>query len=286
VKVTQVNADGKLENIRAPYYGTPKAKAFWQPVFDGIRERLAKRGWQNTTVLLGVPWDAPPQDEVIDFLKEVAPGWRWRVFSHGYTIPLPKADGKLIWGGGLEVGWLEFIGMPNPAWGGEGGRYVTMLRGAGMKRTYPETTCIRGYYQYRDLPTLCMLGGFQGYSQLGLDYWFSLAFSTGLGGNPRDGLIESITKPGPNGAEPCIDYDLLREGLQAAAAYFQVRDHDPNVPAEVKTKAIDAAQTFAATIFGRVVYGDQAARNQNRWNAAVRDLYQVAGELQAVTPRK
>jgi hypothetical protein len=287
VLVTRMNADGKPENVRAPYYGTPTAKAFWQPVFDGIRERLAKRGWQNTKVVLGVPWDGEPQDEVIAFLKEVAPDWRWRVYTHGYGKPLPNTEGKLILGCGLEVEWFEGVGPASHL-----GKWPNMVKGFLMKRLYPFTSGNRGIYPignpstaWRDGPTHDLFYGSQGISQIGLDYWLSLNCWTGLGGNPRDNLVENITTPGPNGAEPSLGYELLREGLQTAAVYKETKDRCADLSKEEKTKALEAVQTFESIIAGRMAWQDPIATSQRRWNAAVRDLYQIAGKVQAATPK-
>jgi hypothetical protein len=287
VKVTCFSADGKLENVRAPYYGTPPSKTFWKPVFDGIRERLTKRGWQNTEVLLGLPWDGEPQEEVVAFFKEITPEWRWRIHTHGYGKPLPNAEGKLVLGCGLEVGWLEGIGPAEEL----GGKWPNMAKGALMKRTYPITCGTRGVYHpqnphiawWRDEPILDT-GKCQGTSQIGLDFWNGTLHDGG-GGNPRDGLRAEIVTPGPNGAETSLYYEMLREGLQTTAAFCSVRDHNPELPAELKAKAKRAAEDMEIFIRGRFAWPDPIATSQRRWNAAVRDLYRIAGEVQAITPK-
>jgi hypothetical protein len=289
VKVTRIKTDGTMENMMAPYYGTPSAKAFWQPVFDGIRARLSKRGWQNTEVLLGMPLDQLPQEEVVTFLKEVAPQWRWRQHTHAYSLPLPNAEGKIIYGfNGMELGWLELVEpmVSSGTWTGG-----TIRRAMEKKHTNHTTLGHRLALglgnpgsSWRFAPTISVIDGLEGVSQVGMDYAGQIN-SGNTGANPRHGLAQTITVFGSNGAEPRLHYEWLREGMQVAEAFQQVRDHDSNVPAEIKVKAGDAAQTFELFIQTRQGWNDQAVQNQNRWNAAVRDLYKVAGVVQAAKPK-
>jgi hypothetical protein len=161
-----------------------------------------------------------------------------------------------------------------------------------MKRLYPYTCGTRWVYgngsfspQWRDEPLVDLIDGSQGTSEIGLDYWYSLSVSTGLGGTPRNGLIEKITTPGDNGAEPQPCYELLREGLQTAAVYKWLKDRCVGLSKDEKTKVMDAVQGFESILLGRFAWQDPIATSQRRWNNAVREFYQVAGEVQAVTPK-
>ncbi|MGD0899690.1 MAG: glycoside hydrolase domain-containing protein, partial [Thermoguttaceae bacterium] len=303
VKVTQIKADGSLVNIRAPYYGTPGSKAFWQPVFDGIRERLAKRGWKDTEVLLGVPGDQlnpsgnrskdrQPQKEAVTFLQEVAPGWRWRMFvTAGSGQGLPDANGKLVLKNGLEVGWLEgnrpiSIIAYAPFAGGPG---TDIVRGATMKRSYPLTVGTAD-------AVLSVGLGAQGLSQVGVDFWqlpegdkegWSPTLMRGGGRewwnvNPNVDVAKSLTTPGPNGAEPAGSYEWLREGMQIAEAFIQVRDHDSRLPEEIRFQATEATETLNAFLLRRMLAGDFCnPTSPIQRQSAVRALYRVAGELQS-----
>lgn len=304
VKVTRINADGTLENVEAPYYTTAEAMPYWKPVFEGVRERMRKRGWADTEVLLGIIWDTQPQEEAVDFLKAAAPGWRWRVFGHGFNVPLVDATGKLTLACGAEVGWFEGTGPIG--FGQMAGKFPALIKSATTKRTYPFTVGCRDQatlnkpgWAWRDAPASTVRAGIQGMSQVGIDYWpiprwpgGDLIRSGGGGFNPRGALAKSITVPGPNGAEPRLQYELLREGMQAAEAFQQVRDTDPRVLADAQARATAAALAFDAFVKGRVeqaflprgVTADPPARAQERWNAAVADLYRAAGEVQAATP--
>jgi hypothetical protein len=298
VKVTYVKADGTTTNRPAPYYDRPEALAFWKPAYDGIRERIAKRGWKNTEVLLGLPWDSHPSEEAIAFFKQVASGWRWRVFTHGFNIPMPGADGRLVLPNGAEIGWIEVTSPPG--YGQLSGKHVHLTRmAANPKRAFQFTSICRGQtvpglpaWVWRDTPASAIFRGCQGVSQVGLDYWDlklgpnetppglrmgNLIQVWGGGGfNPRHYASNAITVPGPNGAEPMLEYELLREGLQVAAALAVARDSEEGKAFDAFLKARMDYHMDSWLSPPKVT--DPAIITHARWNAAVRELYKAAAE--------
>jgi hypothetical protein len=293
--VTRIEADRTLKNTKAPYYDTPQAEAFWKPAFDGIRERLAKRGWKDTEVLLGTPWDSHPSEEAIAFFKKVAPGWRWRVFTHGFNITMPQPDGHLVLPNSAEIGWLE---ATSPAGYGQLARkHAHMTRMAEMpKRAFTFTAICRGQtwrgspgWVWRDTPATAIRRGGQGVSQVGLDFWdLQLAANemppglrmpnliqvwVGGGFNPRHAASNHITVPGPNGAEPTLEYEWLREGLQVAAAFAVARDTEAGKEFDtfIKTR-MDYTETNITA--GKAI--DPTLITQERWLVAIRSLYTAA----------
>lgn len=259
VKVTQLKPDGTTTNVPAPYYDQPEALAFWKPAFDGLRDRLAKRGWKDTEVLLGVPWDSYPSEEAIAFFQQVAPGWHWRVFTHGFNIPMPRPDGRLVLPNDAEIGWIEVTDPPG--YGQLGGKFLLLTRMAeNPKRAFSFTSVCRSQlvpgsaaWIWRSAPATAIRRGCQGVSQIGLDYWNlklrpqetppglrmnNLIQVWGGGGfNPRHHASNAITVPGPHGAEPTLEYEMLREGLQVAAAFAVVRDTDAGKMFDALVKA-------------------------------------------------
>lgn len=292
VKVTRIQPDGTMTNVFAPYYGTEGSEAFWKPVFNGIRNRLAKRGWQKTEVLLGVPRDTYPSEEAAEMFAKVAPGWRWRVFTHGVGLGA-RADGKLMLPNGTECGWVEIVTTP----GFEGKRAHMTKIAEHPKRAHVFTAVCRGetvpgtqVWLWRDLPAANLLHGGQGVSQVGLDYWDlklapnevppglkggNLCQITGWAGfTPRHNASKSLTVPGPNGAEPMLEYEMFREGVQAAAAFAVARE-------------TEAGKAFAALLASCMSYvtnphlhpptvTDPAVMAHSRWIAALRELYKAA----------
>jgi hypothetical protein len=275
VQVTGIGADGKLTNFPAPYYTTPEAGAFWKPVCDGLKARVAKRGWKETEMLLGHPWDSWPQEEAVEFLQQAA-GLRWRVFSHAFNYPKPDAQGRLFMPCGAEVGWQETC-VP------VGDHRDSQSFNALMKRVYAITTAgrnttvmVNALCYWRDYPATAIRKGVQGISQVGIDFWDlpkdgNLLRNPVSGFEPRHDTAKAITVPGPNGAEPLVQYLMLQEGLQVCEAWWRVRDGG-NV-------AVDKA-------FDDFLAQRQQCKNhhtpktnitdQGRWHQAIRDLYRAA----------
>jgi hypothetical protein len=281
VQVTGIGADGKLTNFPAPYYTTPEAGAFWKPVFDGLKERVAQRGWKSTEMLLGHPWDSWPQEEAIEFLQQAA-GLRWRVFSHAFGYPKPDAQGRLLMPCGAEVGWQETC-MPVGDYRDERATYNAL-----MKRVYSITTAGRNtavmgqpLCYWRDYPATAIRKGMEGISQVGIDFWDlpkhgNLLRNGNSGFEPRHRTAKAITAPGPNGAEPLLQYLMLQEGLQVCEAWWQVRAGGN----AVVDKAFDE---FLAK--RQKCMNDRLAQSnitdQGRWHEAIRDLYRAAAAAKA-----
>jgi hypothetical protein len=208
----------------------------------------------------------------------------------------PGADGKLILPNGTECGWVENVTVP----GFEGKRANMTKIAQDPKRDCVFTAVCRFEtvpgsqgWLWRDLSAATMLHGGQGVSQVGLDYWDlkltkaempprlrvgNLCQILGdFGFTPRAKASKSLTVPGPNGAEPMLEYEWFREGVHAAAAFALVRD-------------TEAGKAFAALLTARmnhVTMGqhhppsvtDPNIINQSRWNAVLRDLYTAAANM-------
>jgi hypothetical protein len=299
-RVTRQKADGTLENIGAPGYSQPGAVGFWKPAFAAVRERLAKRGWRQTEVLLGLPYDSRPTEEEIATFQEIAPGLRWRIFTHGFNMPLPGADGKLMLPDGGEVGWL--VGCDTMLFRGPSAPERTgMLRNAGMKRQYPFTMFPRyqlwGHVQpwaWRDIAPANVQRGGQGLSEMGLDFWGGDWKVRSRNGNlsdvncdsPRHDAAMSMTAPGPRGAEPTLRYLMLREGLQATEAFLALRraGEKGNARAAAAAEAFrEFMQTRTDNFFGHIPWGkamDQAPATY------IHDLYKPDYLKDAIADRR
>jgi hypothetical protein len=248
--------------------------------------------------LLSLPWDSHPSEEAIAFFKKVAPGWRWRVFTHGFNIPMPQADGRLVLPNGAEIGWIE--ATDPPGYGQLGGKHPHLTRMAeNPKRAFTFTSICRSQlvpgssaWLWRGAPSTAIRRGCQGISQIGLDYWdlklqaretppglrmgCLIQVWGGGGFNPRHHASNAITVPGPNGAEPMLEYELLREGFQVAAAFAVARDTEAGKAFEALMKARMDYHMDSGLSPAKVT--DPTIITHARWNAAVRDLYKAAAE--------
>ncbi|HUU42283.1 MAG TPA: glycoside hydrolase domain-containing protein [Planctomycetota bacterium] len=130
--VTEVNcATGKLQDLKAPDWGTPESREFWKPLLDGMRERLAKRGMEKSLMVglaQGVAW------ECVQDLKAVAPDVPWVAHSHLYHETFGERHGMT----GQPVEYLAQVGgLFSVFWDPEDGRPFYGWRNPQRMVTYP-----------------------------------------------------------------------------------------------------------------------------------------------------
>lgn len=109
--VTEVDARGNTSELLVPYPGTPGSESLWNAVIQGARERVVRLGWDPEKLLIGIAHDRKPENQVISFYNEIAPGIHWNVISHmrGYGI----RDGAMTIGE-MRVAYHEFPWNPDP----------------------------------------------------------------------------------------------------------------------------------------------------------------------------
>jgi hypothetical protein len=97
-------ATGELIEAKAPAWGTPEAIAFWKPAFDGMTERLARRGMAGALALgtHGGAGSGPvASGQCINDLKVIAPSARWTRIAHYWVAGqenLENAPNGIPWG--------------------------------------------------------------------------------------------------------------------------------------------------------------------------------------------
>jgi len=102
--ITIVDAAGRLTFGESPPFGTPESGTFWKPVVDGIRSRALKQwGCKPAALLIGMADDARPLDTQRAFARDLAPDYRWMLFTHFRGDPLPGKDGKLVLGDRIGI---------------------------------------------------------------------------------------------------------------------------------------------------------------------------------------
>jgi hypothetical protein len=74
-------ATGTTSMVFLPPYTAPESKVLWQPLFDEIRQSLAKRGLMQAA-MLGLFQDAWASKGEVQFFKEIAPTFPWVIHSH------------------------------------------------------------------------------------------------------------------------------------------------------------------------------------------------------------
>ena len=200
----------QTSEMPAPYFTDEGAEQFWRPVFEGVRAIVKKRGWSERIILLSLGGDLRPDEKTGGLLRQWVPYARWNLLSHFSGDPAPR-DGKLIAGGGLEVGlkewpWLICGGaLPIDGW-------EERVR---QPRDFLEMPTARWHHHEWSPPivfrTLPLVWG--SVARLGLDFWLP-----GAGGGPSNTSffvhVNALTAPGPAGAVATVRLQMLREGAQ------------------------------------------------------------------------
>ncbi|MFH0982409.1 MAG: glycoside hydrolase domain-containing protein [Planctomycetota bacterium] len=214
--------------VDVPEPGTEEAKAFWRPLVEGVRKRLADRGLDQA-LHWGFYWDYIDHDKtrgygsaMINLLAELAPGVGWARGCHMsrkggkdkdaftfvstiYDLPSPhqhdKATGRL--------GVLSHKGWKNP-----------MLHLV-LPRVVNNVITVEGPsppFVYRMAPERAIVCGARGVARVGADYWAE-TYQSGWCGPGQVGMpVTAVFWPGENGAEAGARFECLREGIQETEA--------------------------------------------------------------------
>jgi len=222
--ITVVNpATGKLEEAEGPRWGTPEAREFWKPAFDGLREILKKRGLEGS-LMVGVAGDNRPNKDAVEDLKAAAPEARWVVQSHA------QAD-KLF---GQPVGYLADVwGSPSPP--DPAVKRVYGWQNPFLRAVFPRYNAFTMLFnsplaQYRVASEATSASGIRGIGRVGADFWSVLEGRRSTYGGGRDIIArypESdwgqlylgnstpyVLAPGPKGPLGSARFEMLREGAQ------------------------------------------------------------------------
>jgi hypothetical protein len=156
---------GNLEEAEGPKYGTPEARRFWKPVFDGLRKVLQDRGLEKS-MMLGVLGDSVPSREAFADLDAVAPGVKWLMHRH----PEPRGA---IWDRPMEdclaAYAYVYVGqdVPDPAHERHYGWQGECRRAVFARDVWDHTN--PGYY--RVMLEKFLTKGFLGFARMGADFW-------------------------------------------------------------------------------------------------------------------
>ena len=235
VPLTLVDADGRTAEWTQPIYGSPGTEPLWRAVMDGVRDRVKRRGWPETAILLGCGADNRPHETTARFFRRVAPYARWTLFTHGRGDPRPEGPSMQL--GDLVVGYLETPGEPRPAYplgdgliGGWDSPFVRAGTHRAMVRAYSPLAT------YRSIAAATLGDGYRGFCRFGFDFWEpgGTADARGagiLGRYHTNGTLDinlmrdnprSIVAAGVEGAVGTVRFEMLREGIQECEAQISI----------------------------------------------------------------
>lgn len=298
-----------------PGPGQPGAEPPYRALFDGLRERMAKLGWGEGTILIGWATDQRPTEDQVAFFKTVAPYARWAIITHGRSdggtdSGVDKDAGDKLWDGtkevidGMEIGFHAHPFAPTvgkEALSGDGvvggwdlspPRYfnarVYMYHGASLTqyRSFPYgAVClsVNGW-------TKSVSGSAGGLATIPLDFWENDKGSSLLGRFDRSGWTDFhrqntywLVAPGPDGLVGTTRYEMLREGLQETEARIEIEKAiaGKQLPAELAS----ACSALLIERMNTIWIGGQFARSNAQWQKGGWHEYRVAEDWQASTAR-
>lgn len=277
---------GAMTEMAAPRVGETGGEAFWRPVLDGVREIVTRRGWSERIIMLGQAFDWRPAPAEVELLRRWAPYARWSVFSRFSRESPPGPDGRFIAGGGLEVGYKEIPStVPLPAMFPENAelRKFQFLQAGSHRLAIHQKSTPDAYRSVAWITgTLC---------RLGMDFW-PVPGKDGKASvtlfNARDwfrsgewrvytNIPLQIAAAGPEGAEPTVRFQMLREAVQEAEAWIAIRQAIAKLPAQGREPYLRLwNEAKAAYEFGGRL---PLARSLDEWQGLAARVYAAAGEL-------
>ncbi|MCX7803930.1 MAG: DUF4091 domain-containing protein [Planctomycetota bacterium] len=216
-------AAGRIEDIKAPPYGTAEAAAFWKPVLDGAFERIRKRGWQDAVVIGTSSDNGPKTPAPYDTLKAIWPDCRIMFSGHprpgsfntGNKEKLPVTCAEHVWAAGTLRKTYPWPVAARPA----SGTFAFSRAGAGMCHLHQDEEL----FAYRANPEMCLQCGQNGIGRVGADFWPVGARKIALSGDSGMHLgpsasVTAFVAPGPDGPVPTTRLEMFVEGMQVREA--------------------------------------------------------------------
>jgi hypothetical protein len=272
---------GAIAEMPAPQFLDAGAEKFWKPLFDGVRALVVKRGWPDRILLAGLGSDSRPGEKTGEILRQWAPSMRWRILSHFSGDPAPRG-GKMIATGKLEVGLKEHPWLDS---------------GLARARTAAELEkAVTDTSEFIDLPTqrwmwtdnsapvvfrtTPMLSGVLG--QVGIDFWPE---AIKRGKLPKNSSFftgsDAMTVPGPNGAEPTVRFQMMREGVQDTELRYMIARAYLKLPEADRKPYQDLLNEFARRVAWSAGYLTQVELGYG-WRAYAAKTQAAAAELAGV----
>ena len=260
-------ATGKTETVYLPRYEDTAAKALWRPVWEGVRSRLAKRGWEKT-MMVGNSSDLWPSKEEVAALNDLSGGAPWTDCSHNLTtiksgVGLGKVQGIADWGyAGTALEWQFNL---NPAKGGQ--HYGWKLPELNVQywrfQMFNAVGTYSTYVFVRHAAEQMITANKRGVGHIGADFWPCIKDKKGqYAGTVTDRYPESYWRslhimawllgPGPAGPVGTPRLEVFREGLQECEARIAIEIALSNETLKARLGA-DLARRAQDCLDGRLV---------------------------------
>jgi len=228
---------GQISTIRLPRFEDPAAKAIWQPLFDQLHKRMAKRGLEPTMVL-GMASDYWPNNEEMTVLEEASGNLPWISHTHGGSQVGRKLNSLATVAYTAYVWNVQYPQAPpinaDAPQGSDTGRmygwkrpelYAEFRRFTALNEWPPSTILLFSEIQ--------ISGSQRGLGRVGADFWPVYKDKQGRrrawiwDRYPQSlwhscNLMSHMLVPGPAGPVASTRYELMREGIQECEARIAI----------------------------------------------------------------
>jgi hypothetical protein len=238
-QLTEVDVGGRLAAFAPPAWDAPEAETFWRPVMEGVRQRVAARGWKECIIHLGCGSDRIPDPAAVRTLKNVAPYARWVFWTHGYAGAGENRSGNECVTGYVvhpDLREPKLEGLKSGVKGGWAWRPEECIKANSFRDWLTDDGPLEHWRCVAEASTggpPTRVGGMgAGIARLGLDFWpvrepgaqSSAPILRGSGPMYRltRGTPRAVTVPGPDGAVATVRFQMLREGVQECEARIQI----------------------------------------------------------------
>ncbi len=301
--VTQLDPKtGKLSSLRVPNYGTKESLEFWRPVVLEAKRRLAKLGLDKA-ICFGVLIEGSLPATLTEF-KQILPQAGWVKGCHAPTTaahPIRmKGDSRLVLQEhAYAVSRVYPLRNLPEIW----------QRNRVGARFYRGNAERRDLQDWRILAERNMYFGSRGFGRVALDYW-PVKSGKGRAKSIYQRWPESSSAqrgvytfrlgwPGPDGAEPTLRLEAVREGLQETEAAIFIGEAQAKHADRIGADRIGAglAAKCRRVLVKRVRYCIERTHqpwgpifthvNHRGWQDLNAELFVTAAEVAAkLAPRK
>jgi len=209
-------ASGKVTPLQLPQLSDPASKALWRPLMHELRELMKRRGMERS-MMLGMPTDARPTQQIVSLFHECVPDVKWVCHGHSYPKDLHGVD----WGYTTTVWWPRYIEFPGTAkYGWRKPDLIGVQFARNVRDSYPQTT-------FRLIGEMNIAGQQRGFGWFGADFWpvfegrrsSARVYERYPQANWRNlNIMTALLGPGPHGPVSTHRFEMMIEGVQECEA--------------------------------------------------------------------
>ena len=259
-----------------------EARRLWKALATALYAHMKELKLEKS-MYWGLPWDTVGEPSVPGILAEYAPAVHWVRQSHAYRPDATYTAVSTLFG--FDLGFEPGVGFASRKGWKRSNIHLLFPRNQG-----DVVTCWgpASPFVYRLMMDRVLVAGGNGVARLGAEYWDDTWYNGFKGRIWCPGIAGLMMLwPGPNGAEPSVRLEMLREGLQEAELriFLEKASEKIGAPDTVKkiVEALRAHSVDTLLLEPRSPYvklGEQCSG----WQTRSRKLYALAADVAKTVP--